>query len=951
MRPYRSRRLAGVATGVLSLIILVAVIAGVPAILYAAGGSPIPHTLPTWHQVIAALTRHDDGTLFLATLRGVGWVAWACFTLTTLVEALYQVRGRQAPKLVGIGGVQHLSRTLITSVIMAFSAPAGVVPVVMPAALAATAPAPAHPATLTAAPATSPHLYPRTTPGHRDGEVTVERGDTLWGIAHQRLGDPERWHELWELNQGRRMPDGTRFTDPHRMLPGFQLLLPAQARPHAQPQPHRLHAGHAHRPATAGPGAARNDAAGAGGGERLPYAAPAESPVASVTAMPGHPSDGSQMPALATTFALGMAAGGIVVSVGRLRHRQRQQRRPGRRIALPVSAAARRTERELRQAAAAADDAGTLRTCLAALADGLRTGGQPVPAIAGIHLSPARIEVLLTEPASQPPPPYVVKPGTQDMCWLLAQPAGAHLPRCAGTGRGDLLPGLVTAGRTKDSGYLLLDLEAMGVTTIDGPAGLVDQVIAAAATELATNPWAGVFDLLLAGFPELDGLGDRGQACSTLDDAIGVLSDRAQQLTAAPPGAVKDHRLADPACPDWTLTLLVSRHVPSPAQMAQLLDIARPGSGIAVLIAGDVTDPRGREAPTSLDLIRDPAIPGTVWVNVHPLGLALTACPLDPARGEAVTEIFQACQAPDVPPTAPPYSTATSPPPDRGTPPDGHASTGDSKTGAWPASPDADQGHPATPATHLAASAGDREEPLLTVEILGPLRIHGTAEPLQPKQAELVLALAFAAADGLSNETLRTMLGPDRDTPQSPDTFRQLITRTRRRLGKTPAGDEHIVHVGNSQYVLQHIALDWHQFQQLTARGDRASLWDALSVVRGRPLDGLYYWWIETALLEAITAEIVDAAVRLSGLELSAGNPAAAGRAARLGLVCDPTAEHLWRAVMEAENAAGNTAGVHKAWQDCRQAISDIALNGEPHPDTTALYHQLTHRPMARASA
>lgn len=45
---------------------------------------------------------------------------------------------------------------------------------------------------------------------------------------------------------------------------------------------------------------------------------------------------------------------------------------------------------------------------------------------------------------------------------------------------------------------------------------------------------------------------------------------------------------------------------------------------------------------------------------------------------------------------------------------------------------------------------------------------------------------------------------------------------------------------------------------------------------------------------------------------------------------------------MRAEHAAGNLAGVAEAWRHCLDAIEDIAPGGEPHPDTEALYRQLS---------
>jgi DNA-binding SARP family transcriptional activator len=113
-------------------------------------------------------------------------------------------------------------------------------------------------------------------------------------------------------------------------------------------------------------------------------------------------------------------------------------------------------------------------------------------------------------------------------------------------------------------------------------------------------------------------------------------------------------------------------------------------------------------------------------------------------------------------------------------------------------------------------------------------------------------------------------------------------------------------------------------------------------MVRGEPFTGSFYWWIDIPLLETVRAEITDAAQMLGEFELAAGSPRAAARAALAGLTAETSAEQLWRLLMRAEHAAGNAGGVAEAWRHCLDAIEDIAPGGEPHPDTVALYHQLT---------
>ena len=64
---------------------------------------------------------------------------------------------------------------------------------------------------------------------------TVVAGDSLWDLARTYLGSGDRWHEIYDLNRGRPQPGGGTLTDPARIYPGWDLLIPA-ASPHP---PHR----------------------------------------------------------------------------------------------------------------------------------------------------------------------------------------------------------------------------------------------------------------------------------------------------------------------------------------------------------------------------------------------------------------------------------------------------------------------------------------------------------------------------------------------------------------------------------------------------------------------------------------------------------------------------------------------------------------------------------------
>jgi DNA-binding SARP family transcriptional activator len=246
----------------------------------------------------------------------------------------------------------------------------------------------------------------------------------------------------------------------------------------------------------------------------------------------------------------------------------------------------------------------------------------------------------------------------------------------------------------------------------------------------------------------------------------------------------------------------------------------------------------------------------------------------------------------------------------------------------------------------LALEAPPRA-PSLRIGVLGALTINGRPGALLPAQSQLLVSLALHHHDGLSNGQLRVLLGTDPAHPKPADSLRQLIARTRRALGKTGDGKEWIEHTGNGRYALHsHARVDWHEFQALIAEGTGLAstkpLTEALRMVRGQPFTDCYYWWLETALIESVTADIVTAACALAELSLADRDPAAAVRASRIGLTADQSAETLWRLLMRSEHAAGNLAGVREAWSRCVGVIAEVAADGRPEAATADVFRELT---------
>jgi DNA-binding SARP family transcriptional activator len=987
-------RLAAALRGTAALVTLIALVVGLPLVLYRFGGNPIPRHLEDWHRISGDLLHRDNGTIFLAAVRDVSWLAWAAFTLAVIAEAQAALRGRKAPRL-RLGGLQSSAGWLVAVAALAFSSPSAATLLAVPAAAAtvvATTPQQAAPPAGQAPTATVPP-DPQVMSMAFYQLVTVRPGDCLWTIAQRYLGAGDRYPEIVRLNLGHDVGHGEVLTDPSVIWPGWVLQLPSgggssgssaaavhlsgshHAHRAGDPSFGRAHhgAGHGRRPAPdpATPGAGSTepgpafDGTGSGAGQ-LPD-------VAHTVMAHGGLALAAEIPPLAV-FAAGMLAGGASVLLAGMRHRQRQARRAGRRIAMPASAPVMEAEQRLRSATETATVPPTaLRAALSELGVGLLNSGRLLPDLAGIRLLSSGMEVLLASPAiDPPPPPFTVPGGRQGRAWQLSLPD--HVPALpfAPAEAGDLMPGLFTVGVDEDGGFLLLDPEYLRVMTAEGPAELVDRVLTTAAAELATSQLAGWYDLILVGFGELQAVGGRATSCGGLEEALDLLASKAvvlrRRLGGFPNADIRHRRLTQPGDEDWALTLLVSRVAPSAGQLALLLDLASDPGGIAAVVAGGADAPGGHPPLSTLLLQDDPAQPGGIVARISPIGLNAWPQPLTESDYQALGSLFAtAADLDDVPADQPPYDGS-------GWPPEpGHAVV-PAELPAWldaddPGDPEEAAGHPGWgdqavpfgeqgPEARSGTGEAEPDDPRrpdwqpatdqasLRVGVLGAFTVNGAPAALLPAQSQLVLALALNGADGLANQQLCYLLGADPDHPKPTDSLRQLIVRTRRQLGRAPDGREWIEHLGAGQYALHPEArFDWAEFETSSEQGlrthDVRCLRDALGLIRGQPFTGCYHWWLDPAFTETVRAQIVDAAEMLAGLELAAGDPAASARAARTGLSGDATAEQLWRALMRAEYAAGNLSGVRDAWSRCLDAIADIAPDGEPHPETVALYHQL----------
>ncbi|MCL2849748.1 MAG: LysM peptidoglycan-binding domain-containing protein, partial [Micrococcales bacterium] len=223
-------RHGSVTKAVMSAVVLVGLVVGVPAALWLVAGSPVPGGLPSMGEVRSTLSSPDyTGTVLMGVLKVVGWVAWATFAWATLAELVAQARHRAAPRLRGLGFQQQVAGVLVAAVFAGFAwqaaaSSSAVVGLPPPAAPVVQVVAPADPVAPVQRHAAAPtdQVQAGATATH-----TVVKGDTFWGLAAKYLGDGTRWREVYGLNDGREMPGGHTLCDPGWLEPGWELLVPA----------------------------------------------------------------------------------------------------------------------------------------------------------------------------------------------------------------------------------------------------------------------------------------------------------------------------------------------------------------------------------------------------------------------------------------------------------------------------------------------------------------------------------------------------------------------------------------------------------------------------------------------------------------------------------------------------------------------------------------------------
>jgi LysM domain len=233
MNPRRSGRIVDAGRGLAALAGVVGLVAGVPLALATWIGSPLPAEVPALSEVTGALRDSYIPDEFLVkALALVCWLVWIELVASLLVEAVAYARGRRAGHVPLAGGLQRGAARLVATVALlgaVFASRGMPQPGNLPGPLPAPVAQPAASVVIDdgrAPPTTGPDEAAAPAPALT---YQVQRRDTLWDIAERHLGDPFRWQEIFQINQGCPQPDGRCLTDPDLIYAGWQLRLPADA--------------------------------------------------------------------------------------------------------------------------------------------------------------------------------------------------------------------------------------------------------------------------------------------------------------------------------------------------------------------------------------------------------------------------------------------------------------------------------------------------------------------------------------------------------------------------------------------------------------------------------------------------------------------------------------------------------------------------------------------------
>lgn len=929
-----------------------------------------PFLLLTWGSLRPAWWRADDGSLLFTVLTVAGWLAWLAFLLATVLEIVRYAGGnRFIPDLPLLGGLQALCAMLVLAVVSVAgwsqaevgsesadrSRPtpqAGTVAV--PAAEEPDSAGTAQPLTRLAEQPVADEGYTIETgddlwsvaerllgegrrwrelaranpdlladptgqltagnrlrlpapPAEKPKRITVERGDTLSGLAREHLGSARHWPKIAAAN-------ADLISDPDHIEIGWKLVIPQLSRPAAKP---------ASTPASESPPTTETQAPPPAEpwktppptAESSPVPERTAPPVPAVTAAPDSAPPSQEPPAAeaettpdrAVIGSLGaLAAAGLMGGWQARRLLQSRVRPPGRRM-LPVDADLARLHAAVGRRQYP-DRTALLDAALRAIGHHFHQSGRPLPILDRATIAPGRIVFAWTEPAG---PPTAGFGGNDTRWWVEFRPDGTSPLEpvehpCA-------FPALVSLGTSTEGEIVLVDLERSGVVGVAAENRELQLAsIAAMAVELACAPWASELALVSVG-------AEGGLVRAAGGDPVEWLPDRQEALTRLRRSHAERSRelegrelrrlRTDPERADAVAPQVYVFHDPlDPAQRQELDELLTgPVLGLAAVVAAE------SDAGAQWELFGDP---------LHPQGRfgggRLDAHAIPASTRSAVASWYQVAESTRTEP-APWWSEEAAP-----------------NLRLLPTR------HPPSEDSVDIVSLRRLVRPHPTLQLIGPIELTGAAGP-EPSRSRYQL---IEMCSWLLENPGRTATQMAAGLGIAESTRRSNLSRLRAWLGADSDGEPYLPDAYSGRIGLHpQVTSDVHQLRVLTGPGvNRISedgLVSALELVRGAVLadavPGQWFWAEE--LRGDVIATLRDAALVLVDRGLHRGELDLARWAVERALMVAPEDELLMCARIRIEHAAGDRPAVER--HVLRLTQQARALGVDLLPETVMLCQQV----------
>ena len=226
--------------------------------------------------------------------------------------------------------------------------------------------------------------------------------------------------------------------------------------------------------------------------------------------------------------------------------------------------------------------------------------------------------------------------------------------------------------------------------------------------------------------------------------------------------------------------------------------------------------------------------------------------------------------------------------------------------------------------------------------LFGPfsVRLNGIPLPqLRSRKGHWLLALLILRCPAeVERSWLAGTLWPDSGEATALGNLRMSLKDLRRALGpeksRLRSPTPHTLSLD-----LEGAAVNVTAFDAAMARGDPASLEEAMALYRGPLLEGWDEEWVFPAR-ESREQGYLTALETLAIQALGTGEPAVAERYLRRLIAVNPLQETAHRRLMEAQAAERNYAAATQIYRDLRLLLHR-ELNAAPAPETTALYQQI----------